>query len=589
MSSTNKMPEWVFDPALPSQSRSGGDPAEYAFTPNIDTFVREVVQNSLDNPKDKDNPETVKIRFRLINLTGKAVKEFQQSVQWQQLEPHIRACSLHEINGRRWKQALEKLTSEKQLLLMVVEDSNTAGLTGDESEDKSNFAALCRHVLYSNKAQSDSAGSYGLGKAVLWRFSSFSTVFFNSVLADGPNNEAPPRFIGRTDFPWHKIDQRAYDGSGWFGLKEKSPNDGEWAISLWGETASEFATKTFSRRNSDCGTSIVIVGFQDPTSEEEQSPQNIAESIARSVSLNFWPSIINSAVEVMVEVFENGSEQAIFQRKVLPVMDDQVKEFSDALENYRSNESIVQEIRSAGDTVVMQIPFTVPAKKDKSMPAITSEVSLVVRLANEDSTNKRYENTVAFFRRPGMVIRYKTYANLSLNQRPFYAIVICGKARKNATEDDDAVEKFLQLAEPPSHNKWEVTPRLTEVYLASGSLIKNLEDSIREAIKRLFVERTATSQDGPILLRKIFPFGSSGVGDPDRKQLFTYPGLTAQVDSNGAWKFTGQIVASSDVAGAWMARVDVRFRGEDGGEPTGGVIKALNADRNRSRGKVTTP
>ena len=49
------MIEWVFDPAPPSLSRSGGRASEYSFEGRIDTLVREVVQ---DQPVDSRRGET---------------------------------------------------------------------------------------------------------------------------------------------------------------------------------------------------------------------------------------------------------------------------------------------------------------------------------------------------------------------------------------------------------------------------------------------------------------------------------------------------------------------------------------------------
>ena len=39
--------DWVFDPTPPSGARTGGDVAEYAFTPGIEVFVREGGQLSI--------------------------------------------------------------------------------------------------------------------------------------------------------------------------------------------------------------------------------------------------------------------------------------------------------------------------------------------------------------------------------------------------------------------------------------------------------------------------------------------------------------------------------------------------------------
>ena len=58
-------PEWVFDPVPPSGSLTGGDPTSYVFSPDIDTLVREVVQNATDQ---QSGDEPVHVKFTLHEL-----------------------------------------------------------------------------------------------------------------------------------------------------------------------------------------------------------------------------------------------------------------------------------------------------------------------------------------------------------------------------------------------------------------------------------------------------------------------------------------------------------------------------------------
>ncbi|MFW6053743.1 MAG: hypothetical protein ACOC9J_02910, partial [Persicimonas sp.] len=39
---------WIFDPTPASGKRRGGNPSEYAFEGDLETFVREVIQNAND-------------------------------------------------------------------------------------------------------------------------------------------------------------------------------------------------------------------------------------------------------------------------------------------------------------------------------------------------------------------------------------------------------------------------------------------------------------------------------------------------------------------------------------------------------------
>ena len=53
--------EWIFDPVPPSGAIQGGVPSSHVFTPDLDTFVRETIQNSMD--QKTTGPVTVNFVF----------------------------------------------------------------------------------------------------------------------------------------------------------------------------------------------------------------------------------------------------------------------------------------------------------------------------------------------------------------------------------------------------------------------------------------------------------------------------------------------------------------------------------------------
>ena len=60
--------EWVFSPIPPDGGEHGGDPGEHVFEQNLDTFVREVLQNSNDQQLVLTEP--VRVRFDFFALDG---------------------------------------------------------------------------------------------------------------------------------------------------------------------------------------------------------------------------------------------------------------------------------------------------------------------------------------------------------------------------------------------------------------------------------------------------------------------------------------------------------------------------------------
>ncbi|WP_373070863.1 hypothetical protein [Gemmatimonas sp.] len=205
--------EWIFDPVPPSGALSGGDPASYVFKPSIDTFVREVVQNSNDQ---RGGEGMVDVTFALHEFTGgDAADTALSAVGWNQLVTHLEAVSETEsLIAGRVREAVDD-ASQGRLLMLAVSDRNTRGLYGEEMSTDGNFAPLCRHKLVTSDDKTLGGGSHGLGKAVLWSFSSISTVAFASVIDDDPGQT---RYIARTELPYHDHAGTVWAGQGWYGV-----------------------------------------------------------------------------------------------------------------------------------------------------------------------------------------------------------------------------------------------------------------------------------------------------------------------------------------------------------------------------------
>jgi len=572
--------EWVFDPARPSGGRMGGNPSEHVFKPDLDTFVREILQNVQDNRSE--SAELASVVFRLIELQGDKLEQFLDSLRWDGLRPHIEGVS-SERTGIRYKQALESFDAEKRLLLLVVEDSNTTGLTGPEEGDDSNFAALTRDTLYSNKSSETAGGSYGLGKAVLWLFSEFSTVLFNSVLENEDGLGISPRLIGRAELPWHKVDATKFDGSGWLGAKTHDTG-GDWAQSVWSPASVDVADKLYLNRGKESGTSILVVGFRDPTSEEEQDSKAIAQGVIRAAARSFWPSILGNKLTIKAEVYDPATNQITFSNSAGE--SDISKQFAYLWKAYQ-DQSFVSELKNPGDVAVVSIDLTIPARVDGSAPLTRVEASLVVRLSEENGGQGKDINQVAFFRGPGMVVTYESFKNLSLTQRAFHAILVCGRARREFNGNDVALDEFLRTAEPPEHKSWEVTPKLKLTYKQGyKKLLTDLDQRIKDALKDLVTEKPEGGTEGPRLLMSLFPLGNMNDRPPSHRSPITLKNPDAKL-VGGQWEFSGRISVRSDNTKRWRAEIDLKFQAEDASDSSGGVIQTVTIDKS-SEGKGVT-
>ena len=121
--------QWIFDPAPPSGKRRGGNSAEYSFEGQIDTLVREVVQNSLDACRSADTP--VDVVFRLVELDGDFFGAFMSAISWDGLADNLVAIP-DERGGHQIRAAVDQLEQEQHVQLLVIEDRGTKGLKGAE-------------------------------------------------------------------------------------------------------------------------------------------------------------------------------------------------------------------------------------------------------------------------------------------------------------------------------------------------------------------------------------------------------------------------------------------------------------------------
>src|SRR5205085_2402474 len=144
------------------------------------------------------------VHFRFVELSGEKLDTFLQAVAWRSLEPHLRAAASTR-GGRNLKPFLEDFDRRRKLVVLVVEDRHTVGLTGDELDGDSHFRALCKDTLFSHKKSEGAGGSYGLGKSVLWTFSGLSLVLFNSNLSSEAKGQTSPRLFGRVELPTHEV------------------------------------------------------------------------------------------------------------------------------------------------------------------------------------------------------------------------------------------------------------------------------------------------------------------------------------------------------------------------------------------------
>lgn len=514
---------WLYRKEPEDGGRDYGNSNVWALTPSIDTLCREGLQNIIDVALNGK----VEVLFRVVRLTGKHLAGFRDAIRWTNLYEHLDGSTKNKQNlGRLIKYGLNRIEESSELLLLLVEDRRTTGLLGDETGG-GNFAALCRNNLDSEKNAATAGGSYGIGKAVWWRTSLIGTVLFYSNLSHPtPAGQQYGRFIGRCELPWHVVKDENFAGPGWLGKQE-----GSRVISYWNNAA--LAKDLYlDRPGTETGTSVLVVGFHDPSSDMPRTPRELAAEIELAVADNFWPALSAGRLDVTVQTAEASAVN--YQVKV--DASQSTPEFVDAIQKHAIDD-VTEQLVDPGDVVRRKIPLKIPRRKspEEAHEELTHDAILLVRRC-DDGDSSMHRNQLALFRGRQMIVKYIDLKNLVFGGRPFHAIVLCGEAAGKQPADR-AAERFLRTAEPPSHNNFELTPQLKAEYAPGGKkaiddFIQGIKDAIRELIKPTTKEET----DGPQAIKELLNIST---GSPSGQKVRI-------VQSTGSvheqkWNVTGTI------------------------------------------------
>jgi len=548
-------PGWFFFSGGPGAPRYGDDPTKHAVGHDTETFVREVLQNANDQRLNEHEP--VEVNFDFITLSGPEKNQFLEALRWDDgLAERLEAVTAAD-RGKGYEDVLERVADPgAELRLLIVEDQNTTGLTGEWDED-SNYAALVRDELFSSKQDDRAGGSYGLGKSVLWTFSGASTVVFNSTIGAAPRDAATDqRLIGRTKLPTHRLDDgRSYQGAGWLCQTIES-GDGPRPVSLRGEDAAELADDLHLTRPRSSGTSMLVVDYRDPTRDERADLETLADEFVEAAVKYFWPAMHRGDLDVRVRA--DGETRAADYRDVPSI--------EPFVECFESRYNYDQTLETPGDVAGLDIPVHLPARSDGTETPDAS-VRLGARLASP-ADNDTLRNRVALFRGTGMVIKYLDQSRVAFGDRNFHAVLSCGEANdfKGIDDGDRAVERFLRFAEPPEHDEWESTENLREEYQRGfRTAIDDMFDTLRDGLRHLIAQSDGRDQRLSETVRKEFPIH----GGQAQTRSMAAPSTVFDIRSvsgfeDDHWVFNGTIRPEEEEFEGWTAEISLTAIGEDG-------------------------
>lgn len=553
---------WQFARHNQYEAQKGGV-TNFAFELNLDTFVREVVQNINDQRLSVNKPAVAE--FILEDLSGSRLKSLLELIGWNSgLREHLEGVAKGDSHQKASaKKALDDVKSDRVRALTIV-DRNTNGLTGGETTKNGNFAMLCRHELVTDSDPKEvRGGSFGIGKSVLWAFSSASSILFNSIPKENPEGGVEERFIGRAYLPTHEVGTGAlittFKPDGWFGHTAETGEDKGIASVRGAEAAKHVANSSLSRSGLGTGTSILVPFFDNPLDNKEHSLEDLGKSIELSVAKWFWPAIEAGSLEASVAIKTTGGKE--LKRSVaLPRW---VSYFTRSQNAPKEIEVIIEEAGAAKSEFSIQFPERIA--KDQH-PAFEGTVELcltkITEQEGDELEKEKLANSVALIRGAKMVVQYSKYLPDSF---PDYVGVLHVGRAIGDTEEHRQVENFFRDAEPPAHDRWIPTKKLKDNYRGSGATqaLESLKRNMAEAAKKLLGVSNAIGEKVPKKLAELLAGRRKGREKNKRSETF-HTNI-----SEVKWLDEGSVRAKATLKRmkgekAWVAKVGLSLVNESG-------------------------
>jgi hypothetical protein len=439
--------KWDWEAQSPAYANFG-NANQWTVNAGLASLARETAQNSNDA---RIGSEPADLVYTFIRLTGERRRDFESALAWDdQLRPHLeamRASAKGAVASGQLVAGLDALHRSPALVLLRVADHGCRGLAGPEFADDDpdtfgDFVKLCRLDLFSGK-DAAAGGSFGLGKAVYWRFSRLQTVLFNSTVQPGHGSDGHTRnrLFGVQQGVAHRQDGKAYVGRGYFGVTSAVNGAVE---STW---ADEGVVESIhlGREDARPGTSALVVGFYDPDDPDagldgRKDLLRLAGDLRAGIEESFWPALARGRMRVRIDIEEDG-------RRVHSEQVDAAETFTELVHALHSVDTgdLAESLDEPGAVVVRDIPIRIPRRRVPDQPAFDHVAKLVVTLS--DDVRDALENKVCLLRGPEMVV--ETIEN-PMEGRTFHAFLLAGEAKVPGEADplDTRADDFLRFAEP---------------------------------------------------------------------------------------------------------------------------------------------
>ncbi len=449
-----------------------------------EVLAREGAQNALDAGKDVEG--ITELEFHELKTSGKNKADLIKLFGFKEiLSERLKEFKKND-RTKFFAENLEEFLEGNELQALLIRDKKTCGLGGafDKYDKGDHFARLVCALNFDDKADEDSnsGGSFGLGKTAYANSSLINTVLYHSTFKRSPRSKnVGRRLMIAGVYPKHTYKNKDYGGFAYYG--EKDPNDEKSAIpfedseaeKLWERVLSLFEKHDINRSDTDYGTDILIFKSQVDLNQIRKASEDY-----------YFPALIEQKVNI--RFFHEDGDIKVPQPFERSDLDQFVRLMQDAKKN---------------------IQFTEEKKRVLSFQKYINHNlgTYAFEAAETDEASSKKNNCVAIMRGTGMIINYVYLGSESYE--PAVGAFIA----------HEEVWRYLIASENAAHSEWDhKRPRLQRDYPDNGKkIVKSLNNRLKDHFfsfqKNLQPDVTASKTESGLLSKLLSGALSGSRGD----------------------------------------------------------------------------
>jgi hypothetical protein len=409
----------------------------------INSFVRELFQNSNDAKPDDENKIKIKIEYK--HISKNEIPEFDNYMSI------LNAVKLAHPNQTKFFIKASEVLKNESIPFLVYSDYRTKGLIGKEDDSYSSFVACVLSEGISAKENKTAGGSYGIGKNAIYGVSSLRTVFYSSM-----DLEENVIFQGVAKLASYKKNGKNHEGRIYLG-------NGDDRLSI---REAKDIPKVFKRQGS--GLTQFVMGV-----ELDSSWYN---DFAKAILRNYWMLLLEDKLEI--ELIHNGTL----------LIEINSRNSASLIESLFKNDIEEYNLTPYGNPYLFLDAFVNGIKVELDIP-------LIGKCSFHYKESDVGENNIAYIRN-GMVI-------ISKIEKRLVGASITGVFKC----DTDFGNEILRKMEPPKHDSFEpqmLEDNHENLNRKDGEkILSQIKSKIREVIKSL-IEKYKQETETPVFLTELF-------------------------------------------------------------------------------------